>query len=333
MKGVGKTKYSVMSEKYFNIRNYRPEDFENYVQLHAAAEGVDGWGGSISKRRLAEALGHPAFQPQKDLFIAESSDNIIGYVAVFLEKGIRRAILDGKTHPQHRKKGIATELFRHAVRHAAEANSRVVQVSFSEFNLPARNLASRLGLEFIRRFFELQLNLNRIRLADAAPDGYMIRHLEPDEADRLTDIQNRAFAESWGFNPNTPAEVAYRINSSCCSAEDIMVACLKNKFIGYCWPRIMTADNAAGGNMQGEIHMLGVDPGFRKRGIGRNVLLAGLAHLRNKGITTVRLTADGEYPAALGLYKSAGFKVSARSEWYEKKLGWGADKTAACVIK
>ena len=179
---------------------------------------------------------------------------------------------------------------------------------------------SRLGFKFIRHFYELKLDLNNIRLPDFEPSGYIIRSLEPDETDKLTLIQNRAFADSWGFNPNTPAEIEYRINLSTCSPENIMMAYLKNRPIGYCWTRIMMEKKPAAGGMKGEIHMLGVDPDFRKKGIGRNVLLAGLADLKSRGATIVELTADGEDPAALSLYKSVGFQVCSRSDWFEKTL-------------
>ena len=309
-----------MDKNYFKIRNYRRGDFDNYVQLHVETNGLDRSERSISKQRLAESLGHPSFHPEIDLFVAEHGGSIIGYAAVFLEAAIKRAILECMIHPLHRKKGIATKLIRRAIRHAEAAESKVVQISVPEINLPARNLASRLGFKFIRYFYELQLDLNNIRLPDFEPSGYIIRRLEPDEADKLTLIQNRAFADSWGFNPNTPDEIAYRINLSSCSPENIMMAYLKNNPIGYCWTRIMLEDNPAAGGMKGEIHMLGVDPAYRKKGIGRNVLLAGLADLKSKGVTIVELTADGEEPAALGLYESVGFEVCSRTEWYEKKL-------------
>jgi mycothiol synthase len=66
--------------------------------------------------------------------------------------------------------------------------------------------------------------------------------------------------------------------------------------------------------------MLGVDPEFRKQGVGRNVLLAGLAHLKDKGITFIELTTDGEDPVAARLYESVGFQKMMISEWYEKNL-------------
>ena len=309
-----------MDKNNCKIRNYRRSDFDNYVQLHTETNKLDRSGRLISKQRLGEDLEHPSFQPENDLFVAEHGGSIIGYAAVFLEAAIKRALLECMVHPLHRKKGIATELIGRAIRHAEAAESKVVQVSVPEINLPARNLALRLGFKFIRYFYELQLDLNNIRLPDFEPSGYIIRRLEPDEADKLTHIQNRAFADSWGFNSNTPDEIAYRINLSSCSPENIMMAYLKNNPIGYCWTRIMLEDNPAAGGMKGEIHMLGVDPAYRKKGIGRNVLLAGLADLKSKGVTIVELTADSEEPAALGLYESVGFEVCSRTEWYEKKL-------------
>ena len=110
-------------------------------------------------------------------------------------------------HPHHRKKGIATELIGRALQQAEAASIKVAQVCISEFNLPGKTLALRLGFKFIRHFYELKLDLNNIRLPDFEPSGYIIRSLEPDEADKLTLIQNRAFADSWGFNPNIPAEI------------------------------------------------------------------------------------------------------------------------------
>jgi mycothiol synthase len=310
-----------MSNNFYKIRNYRSSDFDNYVQLHTETNKLDRSERIISKQRLAEDLGHPSFHPENDLFVAEHGGSIIGYAAVFLEAAIKRTILECMIHPLHRKKGIATKLIRRAIRHAAAAECRVAQVCIPEINLPAKNLAARLGFKFIRVFFELQLDLNNIRLPDLEPSGYIIRSLGRDEADKLTHIQNRAFADSWGFNPNTPDEIKYRINLSSCSPENIMMAYLKNDPIGYCWTRIMLEDNPAAGGMKGEIHMLGVDPDYRKKGIGHNILLAGLANLKSNGVAIVELTADGEGPAALGLYRSVGFEVCSRTEWYEKKLG------------
>ena len=311
-----------MDNTFYTFRNYGPGDFAAYVQLHMETTKLDRSGGFFSKKHLAEDLGHPSFQPENDLFIAEYDGHIIGCAVVFLEKTLKRAILRCLIHPHHRRKGIATELFQRASQHAEEAESRSVQVCIPQNNQSAIDFALGLGFKFIRLFFELQLNLSSIQLPDPEPSEYNFRSLKPDEADKLTDIQNRAFADSWGFNPNTPEEIAYRINLSSCSPENIILACLKNKPVGYCWTRTMITDSPAAGPMKGEIHMLGVDPDFRKKRIGRNVLLAGLSYLKSREVNRVELTADGEDSVAMGLYKSVGFKVCSRAEWYEKRMNY-----------
>ena len=310
----------MMRETSFTVRNYRPADFDSYVQLHREAAGSDGKGRPVSRQRMAEALGHPSFHPETDLFIAESRNGIIGATSVFLEHAILRAILDCMVDPRHRKRGVARALAREAIGHAENEHSRVVQVCIPESNLAAKSCASHLGFKFIRRFMEMKLDLGRARLPAAAPVGYIIRHFDPGEAGKLAEIQNRAFADSWGFNPNTTDEIVYRTRLGCCSAENIILAEVNGRPIGYCWTQLLNEDERAVDGMHGEIHMLGVDPDFRRRGIGRNVLLAGLSHLKRKGITIARLTADGEETTALGLYESVGFEIYSRSEWYEKKL-------------
>jgi mycothiol synthase len=309
-----------MSKYDFKIRNYHPNDFDNYMRLRIETNRLDRAGRRISKRHLTEELGHPSFSPENNLFIAERGDNIIGYAGVFLEPVIKRALLDCLVHPMHRRKGIAAELIHHSIRHAKWAGSRVVQICVKEANLAAKRMASRLGLEFIRYFFELRLDLKDVRLPDAKPGEYIIRSLGHGEVDKLTQVQNKAFADNWGFNPNTRDEIAYRINSSGCSPEHILVAFLGDRPVGYCWTRINPEDVSAPSKFKGNIHMLGVDPAFRRKGIGRNVLLAGLYYLNSNGVTVVELTADGEDPKALALYESVGFEVYSRREWYEKKL-------------
>jgi len=309
-----------MTDEFWTIRNFQPTDFEKYFRLHLESEKRDQSGRRVSKTLLAEALGHPQYHPEKDLFLAQRNENMIGYISVFREPGIGRALLNGLVHPLHRRKGVATALFGHAVRHAKAAGSRRMQICIAENNLAARQLLARLGLEFIRHFFGYRLDLSAVQLPEIKADSYIFRSLRPGEEDKLTAIQNRAFAGTWGFNPNTRDEISYRIHSSSCTPEDVIMVYREDKPIAYCWTRIFQEGREAGEVSRGEIHMLGVDPDFRKQSIGKNVLTAGLSYLKHKGVAIVELMADSEMPAALALYESAGFEKYMRTEWYEKKL-------------
>ena len=91
--------------------------------------------------------------------------------------------------------------------------------------------------------------------------------------------------------------------------------------LGYCWT-VTNVDQTRDGEVgKGRIHMLGVDPDYRGKGLGKQVLLAGLSLLKSRGLGHVDLTVDSENKAALALYESLGFAVRTRSLWCEKKTG------------
>ena len=115
-------------------------------------------------------------------------------------------------------------------------------------------------------------------MPDVIVNEYIIRSLRSGEESALTTIQNRSFRGVWGFNPNTREEISYRINLTSCSAEDVIMIYAGNKPVAYCWTRIDHEANAKRRENTGEIHMLGVDPDFRRESIGRNVLTAGLSY-------------------------------------------------------
>ena len=309
-----------MNEKFWTIRNYRAEDFEKYAHLYIETEKLDQSGRYVSKQVLAEQLGHPSFRPENDLFVAGKNQNLIGSISVFLEPGIGRALLEGLVHPLHRRKGIATDLFGHAIGHARAAGINLAQICIPETNLAAKKMMSRLGLRFFRHFFGYKLDLSTRQLPDINPGKYIFCSLKPGEEEKLTTIQNRSFADTWGFNANTRDEIVYRINTSSCTPENIIMVYLEDRPVAYCWTRIHQEANSTQKHNKGEIHMLGVDPAFRQQSIGKNVLTAGLSYLKHKEVGIVELMADSEEPAALALYESAGFKKYMRTEWYEKKL-------------
>jgi mycothiol synthase len=310
-----------MSNPPYVIRNFRPGDFDSYVQLNVEAEELDPTGRCTSAQSLSEALGRPNHDPADNLFVAEAAGKVIGYIDVRPELGIGRAVLDCLVHTERRRKGLARELFHHASRRVRELGARVVHVNVAEDNVAAKGLLSKLGFRFVRRFLELRRELSEAQLPDAEQGDLAIRHPQPGEEDRLTEIQNRSFAGTWGYNPNTVEEIVYRLNMTGSSPEDVILVCEGDKPIACCWTTIGLGKNAGMDTNKGRIYMLGVDPDYRGRGVGKRALLAGLAHLRSKGMEVAELVVDSGNPVACALYESSGFKISSTSAWYEKTLG------------
>jgi mycothiol synthase len=206
------------------------------------------------------------------------------------------------------------------MRRARELGARVVHINVGEENVAAKALLSGLGFRFVRRFLTLRVRLSGAHLLDEEHATLPWRHLRRGEEDKLTQIQNRSFEGTWGYNPNTVEEIAFRLGLLNRSPEDVILVGEGDRAAGYCWTTVDPAARDSAGTRKGHIYMLGADPDYRGKGIGRQALLAGLAHLKSKGIDVVELTVDSQNRAACALYESVGFKLWSTSAWYEKAL-------------
>ena len=64
------------------------------------------------------------------------------------------------------------------------------------------------------------------------------------------------------------------------------------------------------------MYVVGVDPAYQGRGLGRPLTLLGLQHLRAVGVDDVILYVDGDNPAALRVYRGLGFTTRSVDRMY-----------------
>ncbi len=71
---------------------------------------------------------------------------------------------------------------------------------------------------------------------------------------------------------------------------------------------------------ESEVLAVGVSPSDRRGGIGRALMLAGLARAEQAGVAEVFLEVGKDNPAALALYHALGFtQVGSRKNYYRRK--------------
>jgi mycothiol synthase len=309
-----------MTNPAYVIRNYRPEDLDSLARLVNRALDTEEGLHSVSARDVIEGLGRPHHSPEDNLFVAEKAGTIAGYVNVTPELDIGRVVLSCLIHPEHRGRGVATKLIGRAISRARELKAKRVHINVPEESVSTRKLFTKIGFRFIRYFLELRLDLSEVHVKNMNRIAPRCRHLRRGEEDKLVHIQNQSFADTWGFNPNTLEEIVYRTGLANYSPEDVILAFDGDNVIGYCWTKIYVGEARLTKDGQGRIYMLGVDPDHRGKGVGKEVLLAGLLYLKSKGLGIVELTVDSKNEAACALYRSAGFQVRTRSLWYEKAL-------------
>ena len=83
------------------------------------------------------------------------------------------------------------------------------------------------------------------------------------------------------------------------------------RLAGFCWTKVHEPEDGvmSEGIEQelGEIYVIAVDPDFQGRGLGRQLVLAGLASLWDRGVSAGMLYVDHDNEAARKLYFSLGF--------------------------
>ena len=74
---------------------------------------------------------------------------------------------------------------------------------------------------------------------------------------------------------------------------------------GFHWTKVHPA--AEDGGVTGEVYVIGVAPAAQGTGLGRQLLAAGLTHLRHRGVGEVVLYVEADNVPAVRLYRSFGF--------------------------
>ncbi len=306
-----------MNESIYLVRNYHNSDFDEYVRLQEEAEHHDRVGRCLGRRFLLEQLHRPGFVPEEHLLVAAGSQRLLAYIDITLEEGVSRVVLDCLVHPAHRRMGLGTRLFNHALDFARKLEIGWAQANVADTNHGARMFLENLDFTPVRVYLDMLLGPGSEVSVLGDTVNITLQHLQPGQEEVLMQVQNCAFQESWGYNPNTVMTISRRLEMSDTSPEHVILAVSGAEVMGYCWTTEVTEEIA---DKKGRIYMLGVCPRFRDKGLGRHLLLAGLRYLNKRGVKSVELTVDSQNTSARRLYDSAGFKIVSASLWFERDL-------------
>ena len=292
----------------FTVRNCHPQDpcdSSAYERLKPGAV-------------FAHMARRPNYNPREDLFFAEVDGEVRGYVNVLPELRIKRVVLDYVVCLEHGLGPVLTELLRHALERARKLGVRMAHVGIHSAEAAQAGLLLKLGFNEVRVHYELSLDLSKLVLEVEEVPGVTCSRLEVGEEGKLVKVQNRCFAGTWGFSPNTVEDIRWRLEGKGNCLDDVILASAKGKLIGYCWTLPDCGEDSSTGRRKGQVYMMGVLPKHRGGGIGRRLLQAALSHLKSKGREIIDLTVDGVNHRAVRLYYSEGFRLRDKTLWYEK---------------
>lgn len=167
-----------------------------------------------------------------------------------------------------------------------------------------REVADGFGLAVWRELFEMRRSLPHPDHADVTTRAF--RPGIDDEA--WLRVNNRAFAEHGEQGGWTGETLALRMSESWFDPAGFRVYEVDGDIVAFCWTKLHHDTEP----VIGEIYVIGVDPSVHGRGLGRQLTLAGLDSISDRGVTIANLYVDAGNAPAVGLYERLGFVVHRR---------------------
>jgi mycothiol synthase len=264
-------------------------------------------------------LEAPAFDLERDAVVAEAEDgSIAGYGDLSDPSRVGRLIwIDAQTAIG--AIDVATALLdelepRAEARLAPDGR---LKAFVAERNTALAGVVEARGYSLVRHSFRMEADLAADPAEPSWPGGITVREFRPGEDDqRVYEAQEETFADQADYEPLT--------------YEEWLHWSFRGPFDPHLWflaedgdelAGILLARSERGGDETlGWVSVLGVRRHWRRRGLGRALLLHSFRALRERGKPRVGLGVDGSNPTgAVQLYEAAGMRVARRFDHWEKE--------------
>jgi len=179
------------------------------------------------------------------------------------------------------------------------------------------------GFKVDRYFCRMARSLSEPIPEPHFPEGFALRQFPGEQdAEAWVEMFNQSFIDHWNHHDLTVDKFKHELAKPDYRNDlDLIAVADDGTFVAFCYCKISVQECDRTGRNEGWIACLGTRRGFRKMGLGRAMLLAGLHRLKAAGVATAILGVDAENSSgAMGLYESAGFHNIRNSISYVKDV-------------
>ena len=298
------------------IQNFNSKDSQSLVDFFNETSQITGTNKEISLTLFLQRLNMPSVTAEEDYFIARVNSKIVGVLEMINESPISRAVAIQTIQHSNIEKEVLEQLTQKALVYSQKKSLSVLHVQSTLGDEVASSSLAPAGFRKVKTYLELEWAEDILQNL-LLPENYKVRSFILGKDDEvLTDLQNTAFSEHWGFCPNSVEEIKKRVQMERSRPEGIIFIENENSIAGYNWT--LLSENTE--DKVGWISMTGIHPDFRRNRLGRAVVLAGMHSLITRGAKSIELEVDSENIPARELYQSLGFKPISSNQWFEKHL-------------
>jgi mycothiol synthase len=282
-------------------------DVADVQALVAAATEVDGTA-PLSEHVLLH-LRHGG-DAQAAHLLARQGAELVGFAHLDLTDPVAGGAGELVVHPEHRRAGLGTRIVQALIDRASQSEVAAGRVRlWAHGEHPgAVALAQALGFTQARVLWQLRRSLLAPLAEPHMPEGVRLRPfvVGADEPEFLR-VNNAAFdwhPEQGGWDLD---QVKLREAEPWFDPQGFLLAVdADDRLLGFHWTKVH-GDGAHSHEPIGEVYVLGVDPSARGMHLGAALTLAGLRHLRDRGLRQVMLYVEADNDAAVRVYRDLGF--------------------------
>jgi mycothiol synthase len=248
---------------------------------------------------------------------------LVGYAHVDTTDPVEGAAAELAVHPLCRRRGLGRALVSRAMEVADEAAEQApgrLRLWAHGDHPSASALALRLGFDRWRVLWQMRRSLFAPVPEPVLPDGVSLRAFRPGADDAAWVALNAAaFANHPDQGRWTLDDLHIRIKEPWFDPDGFLLAQrdADGELLGFHWTKVHGTvhthphpdndDASHAHEPMGEVYVLGVAPAANGTGLGTALTLAGLRHLRGRGLDQAMLYVDETNPRAVALYSRLGF--------------------------
>lgn len=303
------------------------DDMGEIAALMAAAQLVDLGASDATPESVADDL--QGMDLASMAVLVRADDGAPAAYADLIDRAHSVVSLYGHVHPDHRGRGLGGwlvqwgERYARAVMTLAEPETMVaVQHYVPQENAGARCLLANRGYEPVREVHEMTIDVFEPPIEPSAPAGLAFRTFRPGIDDRAAfEAMEDAFRDLWGRPYGSWERYRARLDAPATDPGLMLLAWDGADLVGQCWAHRI--DQGAW------IDALGVEHRWRRRGLGRFLLLTMFAELRDRGVRTIALSVDARNASgATRLYLGAGMRIYRSYDVMRRTLRPGVESDA-----
>jgi mycothiol synthase len=181
---------------------------------------------------------------------------------------------------------------------------------------PEKRLLEQAGYLLIRHSYRMRIDFEGKPPEPEWPDGTQVRTVRDGDMEAVYETHQETFEDSWEHARDSFEEWRHWLHGEGFDPSLWFLAEDGGEPAGISLCRLFEVEPGLGW-----VSVLGVRRSWRRRGLGRALLLHSFHELGRRGCHAVGLGVDAEsLTGANRLYKNAGMRVVRRSDIYEKKI-------------